>query len=172
MTNETISDQMLRSAALISATHNRANPRYFDARFHHSGVPAIWGSRKVKAGPPFEPRRHAQVTDAEATHWLAMCSALTGAARDGQDAFLRKGWTNVCRLTGLSWGLVTAAVNDVRYFGAAAAGAAWSLYMRHPDERCVGEIYVAHVVGQPSIVKVGFTTQIDKRMTALTPSGR
>lgn len=161
-------ERMLLNAALICASHRRANPLTFDIRGRRQDVPPLWGSYRMEPGPPFARRGFGEVNSEEAGFWLGICAALTGPARDGHDSFLRKGFTAACRLTGIGWTYISKAIYDVRFFGAEAAGNAWALYMRPADERCIGEIYVAHAVGQPDVVKVGFSTQIEKRLATLT----
>lgn len=124
-------------------------------------------------GYPFRdkipPRRGAGCDVAEARHWLQIVAPVAFAAGYGDDEpEERKTLMWSCRLLGLSWGEVHKAISDCRAFGYEVSADVWAARMRPVDGRYVGYVYSAMAEGYPQVAKVGFSTQPEKRMKALS----
>lgn len=105
----------------------------------------------------------------DAAMWFRTVAPLAAVSGYGDDELEeRKTLMWACRLLGLSWGDVHKAINDCRAFGDATAALAWARFMRPLDERYVGFIYSARAVGEPSVIKIGFSTRPEKRMKELS----
>lgn len=124
-------------------------------------------------GYPFRasipPRKGAGRDLHDATCWLRIVAPVAFAAGygdDDQDERRTLMWA--CRLLGLPWGEVTKAINDCRRFGFEVSADAWAARMRPVDDRYVGFVYAAQAAGYPEVIKVGFSTQPEKRMKALS----
>ena len=124
-------------------------------------------------GYPFRtnipPRARAGRDVEDARFWLRIVAPVAFAAGygdDDQDERKTLMWS--CRLLGLPWGEITKAINDCRRFGFDAAAAVWAERMRPVDGRYVGHVYTAQADGYPEVVKVGFSTQPEKRVKALS----
>lgn len=112
--------------------------------------------------------RH-EIEEEEAAFWLEICGRLCriGGA-DDFDHHTRRGYTIACRLLGLSWNDCQKAIGDVRQIGGAASAPYWSGRMAKADPRFVGHVYSAHVLDNPSVVKIGFSCTPEKRMKSLS----
>lgn len=128
---------------------------------------AGWKAKPRSLGPRRREANGDGVSVSDAAYWLELCAILARPA-DDFDHDTRRGWTIACRLTGLSWADVQSALTDTRHSGAHAAANAWAPHMKCPDARCIGRLYSAHAIGRPDPIKVGFSTNVEKRMKALS----
>lgn len=76
--------------------------------------------------------------------------------------------TLACRLLGLPWLYVRKALADARIYDAKSAAEVWAPQMKETDARCVGKIYVAKADDHPTIIKIGFSTQVPIRVRQLS----
>lgn len=104
---------------------------------------------------------------ADAAYWLDHCAYLSGRM-DDFDHETRRGYTIACKLLGLSWNDTQGAIGATRSCGVEKAAAVWAPYLSAPDARYIGLVYVARHERDSGVRKVGFTTNIDKRMKALS----
>ena len=87
---------------------------------------------------------------------------------DDFDHETRRGYTIACKLLGLSWHYTQWAIGAARSAGIEKAAQVWAPYMSAPDNRYVGHVYVARRADGVGPVKVGFSTNVAKRMKRLT----
>lgn len=106
------------------------------------------------------------VSTDHAEKWLGICETLCRAA-DDFDHETRRGWVIACRLLGLGWTDVQSALSDTALFGAETAARHWAPYMGSVDARFLGVVYTAEAVGRPGTIKVGFSTDPNRRMVEL-----
>ena len=103
----------------------------------------------------------------DARYWLDHCARLSGRMSDF-DHQTRRGYTIACKLLGLSWGYTIDAIGAARTSGVDRAAEVWAPYMSAPDERYIGLVYVARHANDRGERKVGFTTNLKKRMASLS----
>lgn len=119
---------------------------------------------------PVSPRRPPKgdgVKLMDALYWLDHCARLSGRMADF-DHQTRRGYVIACKLLGLSWSAVQSAIGAARTSGADRAAEVWAPYMSVPDERYIGLVYVARHANDRGARKIGFTTDLKKRMAALS----
>jgi hypothetical protein len=105
---------------------------------------------------PKRPKHGNGIAWEEAVPLLEMTALLLRNGDDfDQDG--RKGQMIACRLLGLFWSAIDGVVGDTVMHGAEAAAKVWAPFMGTPDERYVGWVYTAEVVGRPDVIKVGFS---------------
>jgi hypothetical protein len=107
------------------------------------------------------------VDEASAAYWLDICHRLCRDA-DDFDHETRKGWTIACRLLGLGWNETQRAIGDTSNHSPVEAARHWARFLSPPDARYVGFVYTACVVGNPDVIKVGFSCRPDSRVKQLS----
>jgi hypothetical protein len=105
---------------------------------------------------------------ARLAHVRAVVDALPMFARGDDEWEGRRTHSIACRLLGIGWTYIFKAIQDTRDFGADVAGAAWCKDMRPADQRVVGSIYLAAAEADPDLIKVGFSTNPQKRAKSLS----
>ncbi|CAH1678137.1 hypothetical protein CHELA41_24493 [Hyphomicrobiales bacterium] len=125
--------------------------------------------------PPPGPRTSRPPSDQDgidraiACAWLRCVSDVSRVHPWGDDwEDDRRGKTIGCKLLGLPWAFVDKARTDAVDYGAAGAAIYWAPYMRGPDDRYIGHMYLAEVRGDAEKVKVGFSRKPQKRMKTLS----
>lgn len=166
ITRASLADEMMASAKFIGGNFVASRIMRLGAE-RHAQIVADWKAKPRILGPKFSKPTGKGVPLDVAAYWLDICAPLAFPASD-DDHESRRGWVIACRLTGLGWGWIECALADTRHSGSARASAAWAAFMKEPDERYIGALYAAHVVGRPGVVKVGFSTNVPKRMKALS----
>jgi hypothetical protein len=119
----------------------------------------VWAPRREPTG--------SGVAVEEAKFWLDHCARLSGRMSDF-DHETRRGYTIACKLLGLGWDNTQRAIGAARTSGVEAAAAVWAPYMSTPDHRYVALVYVARYEVDRGIWKVGFTTDLPKRLKSLS----
>ncbi|WP_421696891.1 GIY-YIG nuclease family protein [Ancylobacter sp.] len=112
--------------------------------------------------------RKDELSLAEAERVLRIGATLAWVAEydDGEWTGART-MTLLCRLWGLCNTSARHALGDA-ITDPSAAAEAWQVYLSRPDQRIVGVVYVAERRDDPSIIKVGFSTNVHRRMRELS----
>lgn len=136
------------------------------------GVPRQWrvaARNTFRAIGPID-RRHErrEVSFEHTAAWLPMCSRLAYASGYSEfDWEERRAMTLACRLLGLRWSEIEKALSDARWAPEGEIGVAWSAYCGVPDERLLGEVYVASTKDGEA-VKIGFSRDAESRVRQLS----
>ncbi len=123
----------------------------------------------VLRGPLRIDARASGVHEADAAFWISMSAQLARAGEAGDDwPEDRRGYSHICRLTGLSWQDAQWLVADGNRFSAQECAAVWAPAMSPAHPKMIGFIYAAKSDALPGLTKIGFTTNIAKRERSLS----
>lgn len=125
----------------------------------------------IPVRPPLRGPKGFGVSEVAARYWLEHCALLSGRM-DDFDHETRRGYTIACKLLGMSWTHTQWAIGGAKTSGVQRAAEVWAPYMNSPDPRYVGHVYVARREDGVGPIKVGFTTNIKKRMKRLSSQQR
>lgn len=120
-------------------------------------------------GPADRSLSAAGVTLSQAALWSSVVRDLAVAGGARQEAGERgRGYTAVCRLTGLRWENARRFVADASLFSPEQCAEVWHAELSPPDQRVIGYVYAARTSSMPGRIKIGFTTDLSKRQRALS----
>lgn len=130
-----------------------------------------------REGPPRDPTRYAD------THQIGTIFGSSprhgGIATEDAEEILRIvspmaevifeiGFDENSENKALPWLFVKKALTDTRVCGAERTAKVWAPQMKLADARCIGDLYVAKADAHPTIIKIGFSTQVPVRLRQLT----
>lgn len=137
-------------------------------RLSGSPPPAVsYPDPSIDPVPPRRAPKGEGVALMDGAYWLDHCARLSGRMADF-DHQTRRGYVIACKLLGLSWGAVKDAIGAARTSGADRAAEVWAPYMSAPAEKYLGFVYVARHAKDRGERKIGFSTNLKKRMAALS----
>lgn len=160
-------DQIRALASLAEALHRDVRRRVFISLSGSEPPRSRYPDPSIRLHPPLHAPKGNGIDIAEAEYWLDHCARLSGRM-DDFDHQTRRGYTIACRLLGLSWSDVQHAIGSACTAGVGPAAKVWAPYLSAPDARFVGHVYVARHEYDRGERKVGFSTNLAKRMTSLS----
>lgn len=109
----------------------------------------------------------------DASLWIEVCSRLCIAGgADAYDPCDRRGYSIACQMLKLNYADVQKLVSDYRNYGREATIDVWASSIGTPSDKNFGFLYCAHKFGAPDVVKIGFSTNVAKRLLRISRDER
>lgn len=169
LSHNTTREQILALTLRVEELHRDVRRRIRVELGGQPERPSPYPDESIVPHPPLYHPKANGVDVADAEYWLDHCARLSGRMSDF-DHQTRRGYTISCRLLGLGWDGVQRAIGATRTSGVVPAAGVWASYLSPPDSRFIGHVYVARHEYDRGERKVGFSTNLAKRMKSLSRS--